>query len=74
MKSINIIFLDACPEGAISHPYKNRCFKVMNQPQTWKDADQTCKDMDGLLAVIPNKLSKQAVWTEISEQYVKSIR
>ena len=72
MNTINIycvLFISvSCPEGSFEHPYKQRCFKVVNDLQTWKEADQSCKDMDALLAVIPNELTQKAIWGQITEQ------
>uniref|UniRef100_A0A8C1VTT5 C-type lectin domain-containing protein n=1 Tax=Cyprinus carpio TaxID=7962 RepID=A0A8C1VTT5_CYPCA len=49
-KTSRYTFYHSCETGWSRHG--KRCFKVFNDPKSWKDAENICQDFDGHLASI----------------------
>ena len=62
------IVSDTCPGDGFPHPYKARCYEVVNTPKTYLDAVRHCNKADGKLALIPNRLTLKAIWDDIVDK------
>ena len=65
-------FLDRCPDGFFRHPYKSRCYRVMNTPKRFFAAMADCSRYGAQLAIISNDNARLAIWDQIVSRSVLS--